>query len=119
MTTSRRFARAGALFAAALWAAQALAQAALPFTDAEVRRVDPRAKTITLQHGEIKNLDMPPMTMAFQVRDPAWLQAFKPGDRVRFTVERVNGQYTVQSLERGDAAAPATSPAAPAKHHHH
>jgi len=48
---------------------------------------------------------MPPMTMVFRVKDPAWLQAFKPGDRVRFTVDHVGGQYTVLSLERGDGPA--------------
>lgn len=105
MTPTRLFARTTALLGTALWALQALAQAALPVTEAEVRRVDPRAKTITLKHGEIKNLDMPPMTMVFQVKDPAWLQAFKPGDRVRFTVDNIGGQYTVLSLERGDGPA--------------
>jgi Cu/Ag efflux protein CusF len=105
MTPTRLFARPPALLAATLWAFQALAQAALPVTEAEVRRIDPRAQTITLKHGEIKNLDMPPMTMVFRVKDPAWLQSFKPGDKVRFTVDHVGGQYTVLSLERGDGPA--------------
>jgi Cu/Ag efflux protein CusF len=72
---------------------------ALPMADAEVRRVDTAANKISLKHGEIKNLDMPPMTMVFQVSDPALLGKVKVGDKVRFTAAQVNGAYTVMSLE--------------------
>jgi Cu(I)/Ag(I) efflux system protein CusF len=63
------------LIAAALIAlSSTLALAQVPAKDmaeAEVRRVDKDSKKVTLKHGPIKNLDMPPMTMVFQVRDPA------------------------------------------------
>jgi len=72
---------------------------ALPMADAEVRRVDIAANKISLRHGEIKNLDMPPMTMVFQVSDPALLHNVKAGDKVRFTASQVNGAYTVLTLE--------------------
>jgi len=75
------------------------ATGALPFSEAEVRKVDTAAGKITLKHGEIKNLDMPPMTMVFQARDPALLSKVKAGDRVRFTADKLNGAYTVLSLE--------------------
>lgn len=78
----------------------AAAAPALPTSEAEVRRVDVSAQKITLRHGEIPNLDMPPMTMVFQVPDAALLQGVQAGDRVRFTAELVNGTYTVRSLER-------------------
>lgn len=71
----------------------------LPATEAEVRRVDSGTGKITLKHGEIKNLDMPPMTMVFRVRDPALLARVKAGDRVKFTADKVGGDYTVLSLE--------------------
>ncbi|MDP2075980.1 MAG: copper-binding protein [Hydrogenophaga sp.] len=67
--------------------------------EAEVRRVDTAAGKISLKHGEIKNLDMPPMTMVFQVSDPALLGKVKEGDKVRFTATQVNGAYTVMSIE--------------------
>ena len=70
----------------------------LPMVDAEVRRVDTGAGKVTLKHGDIPNLDMPPMTMVFQVRDPAQLGALKAGDKVRFTADKVNGAYTVIDL---------------------
>ena len=75
------------------------ALADMPMADGEVRKIDLGAKKITLKHGEIKNLDMPPMTMVFQVKDPAMLQTVKVGDKVRFTVENANGAMTVLTIE--------------------
>ena len=68
-------------------------------SEAEVRKVDVGAGKITLKHGEIKNLDMPPMSMVFQVKDPALLGNVKSGDKVRFTADKINGAYTVLTLE--------------------
>ena len=64
----------------------ALAQAAT--TEAEVRKVDKSTGKITLKHGEIRNLDMPPMTMVFGVTDKALLDKVKAGDKVRFTADK-------------------------------
>jgi len=75
------------------------ATTALPPTEAEVRKVDTSAGKITLKHGEIQNLEMPPMTMVFQARDPALLANVKAGDKVRVTIDKVNGVYTVMSLQ--------------------
>lgn len=68
-------------------------------TDGEVLRVDPATQRITLKHGEIRSLDMPPMRMLYQVRDPAMLDKLRPGDKVRFTADKINGAYTVTSIE--------------------
>ncbi|MGV3726084.1 MAG: copper-binding protein [Hydrogenophaga sp.] len=70
----------------------------LPFAEAEVRKVDAANGKVTLKHGDIKNLDMPPMTMVFQARDPAQLARVKAGDKVRFTADKVNGAYTVMNI---------------------
>ena len=82
-------------------ALSAFAQASSPTaeTEAEVRRVDKDAGKITLKHGEIKNLDMPGMTMVFQVQDRALLEQVKAGDKVSFTADKINGAYTVLSLQ--------------------
>lgn len=84
---------------ATLLTSAAFAQASPPATDAEVRKVDKDAGKITLKHGEIKNLDMPPMSMVFQVKDKALLDKVKAGDKVSFTADKINGQYTVLSIE--------------------
>lgn len=68
-------------------------------TEGEVRKVDTAQQKVTLKHGEIKNLDMPPMNMVFQVRDPAMLSQVKAGDKVRFTADKIGGAYVVTSIE--------------------
>ena len=72
---------------------------ALPTAEGEVRKVDKATGKISLRHGDIKNLDMPPMSMVFQVKDPALLNNVKAGDKVRFTADQINGDYTVMSIE--------------------
>lgn len=68
-------------------------------TNGEVRKVDTETKKITLRHGAIQNLGMPPMTMVFQVKDPAMLEQVKTGDKVNFRADKVNGAYTVTHIE--------------------
>lgn len=90
-------ARGAVALLASATCAIALAQA--PLADGEVRKVDKENKKITLKHGEIKSLDMPPMTMVFGVKDPALLDKAKPGDKVRFQAANENGQLVVTELE--------------------
>jgi Cu/Ag efflux protein CusF len=69
--------------------------------DGQVTKVDESAGKITLKHGPIKKLDMDePMTMVFRVQDPAMLKRMKPGDKVKFDADRVNGQFTVTKIEK-------------------
>lgn len=68
-------------------------------SEGEVRKVDKDAKKITIRHGELKNLDMPPMTMVFQVQDPSFLEKVKQGDKVSFVAEKVGGQFTLVRIE--------------------
>lgn len=79
-------------------AAAAFAQGAM--TDGEVRKIDAASGRITLKHGEIKSLDMPPMTMVFRVKDPGQLSKLQVGDRVRFAAEKIDGNYTVTSIAK-------------------
>ena len=75
-----------------------LAQA--PAASGEVIKIDKANVRITLKHGGVRNLDMPPMTMAFRVRPPQLLDGVAVGDRVRFAAERIDGNYTVTSLSK-------------------
>ena len=68
-------------------------------SEGEITRWDPRTLKVTLRHGEIKNLGMPPMTMVFRVTDASMLAPFKPGDKVRFRVEQRTGAYIVTRME--------------------
>lgn len=85
--------------ALALAGLAAAAAATSDLTDAEVRKVDKDQGKVTLKHSEIKNLDMPPMTMVFAVRDKAMLDNLQPGARVRFAAVKEGGQYVVIELE--------------------
>ena len=70
-------------------AVQTSASAAL--TAGTVTKIDAAAARVTVQHGEIKNLNMPPMTMVFALRNPALLKQVKVGDKVRFHAEMEGG----------------------------
>jgi Cu(I)/Ag(I) efflux system protein CusF len=72
---------------------------AADLTSGEVRRIDKAGGKVTLKHGEIKNLDMPGMTMVFQVRDVALLDAVKVGDKVRFHVEKQGSAFVVTDMQ--------------------
>jgi len=76
-----------------------VAQVSTALTDGEIRKVDKDAKKITIKHGPIRNLDMPAMTMVFQVKDPAMLGQVKAGDKVKFAAESVGGAITVTKIE--------------------
>lgn len=71
----------------------------LPLVEAEVRRVNTRANTLSVRHGDIPNLDMPPMTMTFRLADPELLEGLSVGDNILVTVDRIDGAYTVMSVE--------------------
>lgn len=67
--------------------------------DGEVRKVDKDAQKLTIKHGPIPSMDMPPMTMVYRVKDSGMLEQVKPGDKVRFHAENVGGAYTVMRIE--------------------
>ncbi len=67
--------------------------------DGEVRKVDMDTKKLTIKHGPMPSLDMPAMTMVFQVKDPTMLDKVKAGDKVQFTAEQNAGAYVVTGIE--------------------
>ena len=73
--------------------------AAATLADGEIRKVDKDAKKLTIRHGPLENLNMPAMTMVFQVKDQSMLDGVKAGDKVRFSADKVGGAYTVTHIE--------------------
>jgi Cu/Ag efflux protein CusF len=67
--------------------------------DGEIRKIDRDNKKMTIKHGDIKSLDMPGMTMVFQIRDTALLEAFKAGDKVKFVAEKLDGAFVVTGMQ--------------------
>lgn len=69
------------------------------WTDGEVRKIEKDAGKLTLRHGEVKNLDMRAMTMAWKLKDPAMVDNLKIGDKILFTAEKLNGQFTITEIK--------------------
>ena len=72
---------------------------AASMTTGEVRKIDKDAGKLTIKHGEIKSLDMPPMTMVFTAKDKAMLDTVKVGEKVRFMVVNENGKMVVTDIQ--------------------
>ena len=66
---------------------------------AEVRKIDLENLRVTLRHGEIKSVNMSPMTMVFGVRDVSMLETLKVGDAILFTVVRDQGRLIVTQMK--------------------
>ena len=68
-------------------------------SDGEVRKIDKETGKITIRHGPIKHLDMPPMSMVFTVRDKTLLDKLKAGDRIRFMAVDEGGKMIVTDIQ--------------------
>jgi Cu/Ag efflux protein CusF len=63
-----------------------------------VKKVDKNKGTVTLTHGALPN-GMPPMTMAYKVKDAAWLDTLQAGQKIRFATDPADGGMTVAHIE--------------------
>jgi Cu/Ag efflux protein CusF len=72
---------------------------AAEFTKGTVKKIDVKAKKVTLIHEELKALEMPAMTMVFRVKDDAILEKLKEGANIEFVAERVEGKLTVTDVK--------------------
>ncbi len=75
---------------------------AVQMTEGEIRKIDMAAGKITVKHGPIQKLEMPSMTMVFQVKDKALLSGVSVGDMVLFDVERAGGAMTITDMKKID-----------------
>ncbi len=99
MTPLKRFAIAALLATATLASTVVLAQTAPDMATGEVKKIDKEAQKITLKHGEIKNMEMPPMTMVFKALNPTLLDQVKVGDKVNFSAEKRDGAIVITTIE--------------------
>lgn len=79
--------------------AQAAAASSASLTDGEIKRIDADNGKVTIKHGEIKNLDMPGMTMVFTAKDKSMLANLKPGDKVKFVAANEGGKLLVTEIK--------------------
>lgn len=85
--------------AAAISFGSLIAANAQEFTKGTVKEVKADQEKVTITHEELKNLDMPAMTMVFSVADPAMLEQMQAGSDIEFVAERVRGKLTVTELK--------------------
>ncbi len=78
---------------------QAIAQTTPDLATGEIRKIDKEAGKVTIRHGTIKSIDMPPMTMVFALKNPALLDTLKQGDKVNFDVIQEDGKLVVTELQ--------------------
>jgi uncharacterized cupredoxin-like copper-binding protein/Cu/Ag efflux protein CusF len=69
------------------------------YTRGTVKEVKADREQVTVIHEELKNLDMPAMTMVFNVADPAMLDNMKEGDAIEFVADRVRGRLTITDVK--------------------
>ena len=73
--------------------------AAVEMSTGEVKKLDAKKLIVTLAHGPINNLNMPPMTMSFKLKSASVLGKVKVGDKVRFQAEAGADMPMVTVLE--------------------
>lgn len=74
--------------------------AAAELAEGEIRRIDAALGLVLLRHGEIRSLNMGPMTMSFRLKDPAMAAGLKAGDKVRFTAEQKGDLLLITRIEK-------------------
>lgn len=67
-------------------------------TKGTVTKVDAKWSKVTVDHEELKNLDMPAMKMVFQLAEPEMVDQLSEGENIRFAADRVNGKLTITEI---------------------
>ena len=80
--------------------AEAKVAAQVEMADGEIRKINKNTGKITVKHGKIKSVEMPPMTMVFGVADKAMLEGLSEGDKVKFNVKQEGSNYTVTEIKK-------------------
>lgn len=89
----------GPLTAFAQSAPSAKAAPVVVLADGEIRKIDLESGKVTIKHGHIKSLDMPPMTMVFVMREKSKLDGLKVGDKVKFDAVDEKGKMLVTVIQ--------------------
>jgi len=69
-----------------------------PLVEGLVKKIDQAGKKVTLSHGPLPG-GMPAMTMAYRVKDAAWLAQMKEGQKIRFAADQIKGVMTMVRFE--------------------
>ncbi len=70
----------------------------LPVTTGTVTDVNAEAGRVTINHGDMPHLGMPPMVMMFHASDDI-LAKLSPGQEIKFVAQSIDGKLTVTELK--------------------
>lgn len=79
-------------------AMQLVVAAETPPGEGVVKKIDKSAGRVILSHGPLPG-GMPAMTMAYRVKEAAWIDKMKEGQKIRFAAEQVDGAMTLVRFE--------------------
>ena len=88
------------LLSASLLFAGAATPFAAEYTKGTIRKIDTKTGKVTIAHEELKNLDMPAMTMVFVMAEAAMLDTVKEGQTIEFAADRIKGKLTVMEIKQ-------------------
>jgi Cu(I)/Ag(I) efflux system periplasmic protein CusF len=63
-----------------------------------IKKIDAEQRTLTIKHGPLANLGMPPMTMVFKAATELIIDHVQPGDGIEFLAESIDGKFVVTKL---------------------
>jgi Cu/Ag efflux protein CusF len=86
-------------FAALALAATVTGAWSAEYTKGVVKKVDLKAKKVTVSHEELKSLEMPAMTMVFRTLNDEMLASLKDGQTIEFIADRMNGKLTITEIK--------------------
>jgi Cu(I)/Ag(I) efflux system protein CusF len=64
-----------------------------------IQQIDRDKGVITIKHGPLQGLNMPPMTMSFLVKDKAMLSSLQPLQKVDFELTYDGRKYLITSIK--------------------
>lgn len=64
-----------------------------------IQQIDREKGTVIIKHGPLQGLDMPAMTMSFQVKDKAMLSNLQPLQKVEFDLTYDGKDYTITRIK--------------------
>jgi len=73
---------------------------AAEWVNGEIVRIDPARNRIVMKHEYIPSIKMHAMTMPFGISSGLNVDAYKPGDKVRFQIKVVDGTLDITTMEK-------------------
>ena len=70
-----------------------------PLADGVIKKINTATGKVTIKHGPIENLEMPPMTMVFTVEDETMLENIAKGDKVKFFAIDKDGKMVIEEIK--------------------